>query len=167
MPKYQFINDPSIIVEAVQFDPHKQPWPDGVHNWDGKSRPRDMSWGYTETVPGRVHVLAGDYIVENYFGGRRVYHQETFEGSFRPIPQGGDATIPVNTQTHSEDALGQISKQYIREELGSLLSHYELKKKRSLKNSVVSRNDVIDALEYEAKIEAILEVTSKLGIELS
>ena len=105
--KYQLISDSCVIVEAVQFDPHKYQWPDDVHSWDGeKAIPRDGSWGYTDTVAGRVHMMADDYIVEDYLGGRRVIHCETFEKSFRsvigdrvsPIPQGGDTTIPVMTQ---------------------------------------------------------------------
>jgi hypothetical protein len=53
-----------IVIEAVQFDPHKHPWPEGVISWDDMPyRPRDMSWGFIETLEGKMHVIAGDWII--------------------------------------------------------------------------------------------------------
>lgn len=56
------------IVEAIQFDPEKKPWPDILMPWpDERGRtPRDMSFGYVDS-PGsneRHHVKSGDYIVK-------------------------------------------------------------------------------------------------------
>lgn len=63
---------------AVQFDPHRHPWPDGIVSWGSAGyQPRDMSWGYLETTQGRVHVQAGDWIVTNSKGEKRV--EKTYE----------------------------------------------------------------------------------------
>lgn len=87
--KYQSIADPDVIVEAVQFDPHNHPWPSGLIPHDPTCKPKDMTWGYMDTVTGRVHVMATDYIVD-VVGNKRVYHREYFEKSFKPIIAIGD-----------------------------------------------------------------------------
>jgi hypothetical protein len=58
-----------VVVEAEQFDPLARPWPDCVHPWaDEEARPRDMSWGYIETLEGKMHVMAGDFIITGVKG---------------------------------------------------------------------------------------------------
>lgn len=71
-PEYRDDGNP-VEEKWVQFDPHKQPWPDGIVSWDSVGyKPRDMSWGYIDTLSGRVHVMAGDWIVTDAGGHKRV-----------------------------------------------------------------------------------------------
>ena len=74
-----------IIVEAVQFDPATT-WPDCVHP-HGKEGiiPRDMSWGYIETVEGTAHVLAGDWIVKDVGGHFSVCKSDIFKEIYEAI----------------------------------------------------------------------------------
>jgi hypothetical protein len=85
MSKYQLKSEPSVIVEAVQFNPHQHPWPKGVISWDGKPRPRDMSWGYIDTPSKREHVWVGDYIVLDRQGKPYPVRSQLFEEAYRPI----------------------------------------------------------------------------------
>jgi hypothetical protein len=59
-----------IVIEAVQFDPTVEPWPACIKPWpdDQGFQPRDMTWGYIETLEGRMHVLAGDWIITGVKG---------------------------------------------------------------------------------------------------
>lgn len=60
-------------IQAVQFDPQKHPWPDGVVSWDTMPyRPRDMSRGYIDTPEGRIHVQAHDWIIVETNGAKHV-----------------------------------------------------------------------------------------------
>jgi len=85
MPKYQMINEPDVIVEAVQFDPQKKPWPEYIVPHPPNCKPKDMTWGYIETSDGRFHVAASDYIFDDCFGDKRVIHREQFEEAYRPV----------------------------------------------------------------------------------
>ena len=61
----------SVVIDAVQFDPHSSPWPDGIISWEKEVfQPRDMSWGYIQTLEGRMHVIAGDWIITGVAGER-------------------------------------------------------------------------------------------------
>ena len=82
---YQLKSDPSVIVQAVQFDPQKQPWPEYVIPHDPSCKPRDMTWGYIEISSGKYHVAASDYIFTDYFGDKRVIHRKQFEEAYRPV----------------------------------------------------------------------------------
>jgi hypothetical protein len=53
-----------VIIEAIQFDPHQHPWPECIKPWDKEWKPKDMSWGYIETLEGNMHVQAGDWIIK-------------------------------------------------------------------------------------------------------
>ena len=55
-----------IVIEAVQFDPQGD-WPACVIPW-GNVRPKDMSWGYIDTLEGKMHVLADDWIIKGIKG---------------------------------------------------------------------------------------------------
>lgn len=85
MTAYQLKSKPSVIVKAKQFDPHEHPWPDGVISWDGKPRPRDMSWGYIEMPQKREHVFTGDYIVLDRLGKPYPVRATLFEEAYRPV----------------------------------------------------------------------------------
>lgn len=82
---YQLKNEHSVIVKAKQFNPHEHPWPDGVISWDGKPRPRDMSWGYIELPQKREHVFTGDYIVLDRLGKPYPVRSALFEDAYRPV----------------------------------------------------------------------------------
>jgi hypothetical protein len=64
MTKYQLKH---IQVDAVQFRPDLDVWPEGVVPWSEMPsdypRPRDCSWGYIQTPAGTRHVLSRDWIV--------------------------------------------------------------------------------------------------------
>src|SRR5882762_8219081 len=85
MNKYQSVTNPDVIVDAVQFDPQKRPWPDGVIPHDPECKPKDMTWGYVDTEDRRVHVMAGYYIVTDSLDKKHVYERESFEHAFRPM----------------------------------------------------------------------------------
>lgn len=75
-----------VIVEAVPFDPHRHPWPDGVKSWkEAGYQPRDMSWGYIETPSGKKHVMAGDWILTNDAGEKDLCKPGVFVATYEPI----------------------------------------------------------------------------------
>jgi len=69
-------------VEAAQFFPDK-PLPEGMTLWTN-TIPRDMSWGYVDAVNGRVHILAGDWIIKKVDGTYIVRKPGQFEQLFEP-----------------------------------------------------------------------------------
>ena len=75
-----------VIVEAVQFD-HAVPWPDCVHPHRKKGViPRDMSWGYIETVEGTAqHVIDGDWIVKDVVGHFSVCASDIFKETYEEV----------------------------------------------------------------------------------
>jgi len=78
-----------IVIEAEQFDPQRRPWPDGVIEWplDG-SQPRDMSWGYIETLEGRMHVIAGDWIITGVKGEKYPCKADIFAATYESLGGG-------------------------------------------------------------------------------
>lgn len=70
-----------VIIEAVQFDPHRQPWPDGVIPWR-EVQPRDGSWGYIETLEGRMHVMGGEYIITGVAGEKYPCKEAIFAQTY-------------------------------------------------------------------------------------
>ncbi len=82
MKKYR-MKDP-VIVEAVQFDPNNV-WPDCVHPHRKEGIvPRDMSWGYVETVKGIVHILTDDWIIKGV-AGFFVCKPDVFERTYEVV----------------------------------------------------------------------------------
>jgi len=61
-----------VVIEAVQFDPQKHPWPDGVLPWSQGPQSRkgatETSWGYIQTLEGKMDVIAGDWIITGVAG---------------------------------------------------------------------------------------------------
>lgn len=92
-----FICD-SETVEAVQFFP-MEIWPEPVKKWTNYV-PRDMSWGYVETERGRVHVLAGDWILKKENGQWDVCIPELFEKTYKPATL-GEKKYPSNRRSGS------------------------------------------------------------------
>lgn len=57
-----------VEVYATQFDPNGI-WPACVIPWgDDEVKPRDCSWGYIDTLEGRMHVQSGDWIIKGVRG---------------------------------------------------------------------------------------------------
>lgn len=78
------------IIEAVQFDPHKQPWPEGVKPWPDERgiQPRDGSWGYIETLEGRTHIMVGDYIITSADGKKSLCKPSIFAKTYEVVSGG-------------------------------------------------------------------------------
>jgi hypothetical protein len=89
MAKYKSKANGSIVLEAVQFNPGIQPWPERVKPW-GEIVPRDMSFGYLD-VPSRTHVFALDWIAEDDEGIIHVYRDAVFRANFEPYAEQFDA----------------------------------------------------------------------------
>jgi hypothetical protein len=85
----RFVKKP-VVVDAVQFLPSKDrrfSIPAGVKLWDRNvdASPRDMSWGYIETLEGRMHVCAGDWIVTGVQGERYPVKPDIFEQTYEAV----------------------------------------------------------------------------------
>lgn len=76
-----------IVIEAVQFDPQQQSWPEGVKPWPNERgvQPRDMSWGYIQTLEGTMHVMAGDWIITGVNGEKYPCKPDIFEKTYEPV----------------------------------------------------------------------------------
>jgi hypothetical protein len=76
-----------VVIEAEQFDPEQKPWPSCVNPWpDGYGvTPRDMSWGYIETLEGRMHVLAGDWIITGVKGEQYPCKPDIFRLTYEAV----------------------------------------------------------------------------------
>lgn len=75
-----------VIVEAEKFDPHRKLWPEGVIPWsDDEPRPRDMSWGCIETLEGRMHVMAGDWIITGVKGEKYPCKPDIFKATYEAV----------------------------------------------------------------------------------
>ena len=77
-----------VIVEAAQFDPTKQPWPEGVREiHKGWKAPHDDPPRYNFIRPGAMvgAIRPGDWIVTNQTGERYVVLQEYFEDTYEPV----------------------------------------------------------------------------------
>lgn len=76
-----------VVIEAVKFDPHQYPWPDGVKPWpDAKGiQPRDMSWGYIQTLEGQMHVQSGDWIITGVKGEKYPCKDDIFQATYERV----------------------------------------------------------------------------------
>lgn len=73
-----------VVIEAVQFDPHQTPWPDGVIPWTTVQR-RDMSWGYIQTLERKMSVLAGDWIITGVAGEKYPCKDDIFKATYEEV----------------------------------------------------------------------------------
>ncbi len=84
MAKYR--KKPVVVVEAVQFEAQNRykAWPICVRAWSDEkgAQPRDMSWGYIDTLEGRKHVMNGDWIVTDDSGRSYPYSPAIFEQTY-------------------------------------------------------------------------------------
>lgn len=76
-----------VVVEAVQFDPDTYPWPDGMQPWPDEhgNTPKDMSWGYIDTLEGRMHVRADDWIITGVKGERYPCKPDIFTATYEAV----------------------------------------------------------------------------------
>jgi hypothetical protein len=75
-----------IVIDAVQFDPQMNGWPDGVIPWrEPNATPRDMSWGYIDTLEGKMHVQAGDWIITGVNGEKYPCKPDIFEKTYEAV----------------------------------------------------------------------------------
>jgi hypothetical protein len=75
-----------VVIEAEQFQPDKFPWPAGVVPWTvDEPRPRDMSWGYINTLEGKMSVIAGDWIITGVKGEIYPCKPDIFAATYEPV----------------------------------------------------------------------------------
>lgn len=92
-----------LVVEAVQFWPHVQPWPPGIQS---------ILMGPTDTcyrIPvvnrdknrftSHLEVKPGDWIVTNEEGERRIVTDRVFQRLYEPVT---DAAVPVATSDEDD-----------------------------------------------------------------
>jgi hypothetical protein len=88
----------AVIVEAMQFDPKVQPWPEQIRPWNHWHLPRpiDESYGYILTDGDHEPVYAQNWIVTNELGHTNIYTDDAFQPCFElcdedmtPLASGG------------------------------------------------------------------------------
>lgn len=82
MPKFR---KKPVVIEAEQFIPGHGP-PAGMKLWsDEGMQPRDMSFGYIETLEGRMHVMALDWIITGVKGEKYPCKPDIFAATYEPV----------------------------------------------------------------------------------
>ena len=80
-----------IVIEAVQFEAQNRykAWPLCVKAWPDKDglQPRDMSWGYIDTLEGRMHVMNGDWIITGVAGENYPCKPAIFEQTYELVEE--------------------------------------------------------------------------------
>jgi hypothetical protein len=78
-----------VVIEAEQFSPEMNPWPEGVKPWPDQQglQPRDMSCGYIETLEGKMHVSAGDWIITGVKGERYPCKPDIFAATYELVEE--------------------------------------------------------------------------------
>ena len=79
-----------VVIEAEQFLADTTPMqvPDGMTLWrDTHVVPRDMSWGFIETLEGRMHVQHGDWIITGVKGEKYPCKPDIFEATYEAVPE--------------------------------------------------------------------------------
>ncbi len=81
-----------VIIEAEQFtiDPvtrKPKSVPEGMHLWPDEhgAQPRDMTWGYIDTLEGRHHVLANDWIITGVKGEKYPCKPDIFDMTYEKV----------------------------------------------------------------------------------
>lgn len=73
-----------VIIDAVQFEPTVKPWPECIVPWT-EVRPRDMSFGYIETLQGKGHIWAGDWVIKGPTGEFYPCKPHIFEATYEAV----------------------------------------------------------------------------------
>lgn len=75
-----------VVIDAVQFDPDQQPWPEGVKPWpQNRPSPMNGSVGYIRTLEGDHHVTPGDWIITGVKGERYPCKPDIFEATYEEV----------------------------------------------------------------------------------
>lgn len=77
-----------IVVEAVQFHSQHQPWPDGVIPWSQGVQNRKggtQSWGYIQTLEGKMDVAEGDWIITGVKGEKYPCKDDIFRATYELV----------------------------------------------------------------------------------
>ena len=76
-----------IVIDAVQFDPQGV-WPAVIIPWKESSvQPRDCSWGYIDTLEGKMHVQAGDWIIRGVNDEHYNCKPDIFEKTYEKVDE--------------------------------------------------------------------------------
>jgi hypothetical protein len=77
-----------VIVEAMQFNPGGCV-PDGMKLWpdENGAQPRDMTFGYIDTLEGRMHVSAGDWIIKGIRGEFYPCKPDIFDATYEKVEE--------------------------------------------------------------------------------
>lgn len=95
-------------VDAVLFVPAMRPWPEGVVSWDQMPyRPRDMSWGYIDTVEGRAHIQNGDWVVTDE-AGKHLVSDAVFKVEYVRVSEPTEKASEGQPMSAIEYALGKM-----------------------------------------------------------
>jgi hypothetical protein len=76
-----------VVVEAEQFRAIGGFPSLGVKSWPDEQglQPRDGSWGYINTLEGRMHVSDGDWIITGIKGEKYPCKPDIFEKTYEPV----------------------------------------------------------------------------------
>lgn len=75
-----------IVIEAEQFIPGENPFPAGMIMWPYNGvQPRDGSFGFIETLEGRMHVMARDWIITGINGEKYPCKPDIFEKTYEAV----------------------------------------------------------------------------------
>ena len=84
MPKFR---KKPIVVEAEQFFPDKEPWPEGVFKVGGVLPGERMSdlWFRIKTLEGELRVKAGDWIITGVKGEKYPCKPDIFDETYEAV----------------------------------------------------------------------------------
>lgn len=74
----QFRKKP-VVIEAEQFLPEQDKWPDGVQREPGAEE------GFITTLEGRLHVSPNDWIITGVKGEKYPCKPDIFEATYEPV----------------------------------------------------------------------------------
>ena len=96
-----------VVIEADQFIPNVHV-PEGMHLWlDEKGmQPKDMTWGYVDTLEGRHHVMAYDWIITGVKGEKYPCKDDIFKMTYEKADKKIDKIIQI-TDTLTDEIEGQ------------------------------------------------------------
>lgn len=78
-----------VVISAEQFDSKTRLYalPEGMKLWPDErgDSPRDMSWGYIDTLEGRMHVQHGDWIITGVKGEKYPCKPDIFAATYEAV----------------------------------------------------------------------------------
>jgi hypothetical protein len=77
-----------VIVEAVQFDPDRRPWPAVIKPYKRDSAQYGSAYGYIENwILGQVAVYKGDWLVTKESGVVEHRKDAEFQAMYEPVKE--------------------------------------------------------------------------------